>query len=282
MRASGEDAPAALVSNQEVADITSVNIDVSDREASLLATNQALRERNIALYTHLRETEQEYAEAWSSREAEYEAKIGSLERRLEEQQETVESAKAAASLIMEQNRSYALSDDEVTMWFNARARGWYEWAKEAAHREFDLIREKYEDIRAQSQIFVTEQNGDIPEELWRTKPKSIPYLLLHGMVSNFICTEIFKNPFWILGALPRESEGMDTSTSMQEAVAELNEALLQCEWAPGRPLALTVLIRSSEREEHTSMARTAIANFRHGGRESHIGCVQSPTRRRAC
>lgn len=218
-----------MVSNQEIANITSVNIDTADREAYLLATNQALRERNIALSAHLRETEQGYAEAWSSREAEHEAKIGSLERRLEEQQETVESAKAAASLIMEQNRSYALSDDEVTMWFNTRARGWYEWAKEAAHRDFDLIHEKYEDIRAQSQIFVGEQNGDIPEELWRTKPKSIPYLLLHGMVSNFMCTEIFKNPFWILGALPGKNEGIEASAGMQQAVAELNEALLQCE-----------------------------------------------------
>lgn len=228
-RATEEDAPAALVSNQEIANLTSSNIHASNSEMPLLVTNQILRERNTAISTRLRETAREYAEAWSEKEAEYEAKIEGLERRLYDQQEAVESAKAAASLIMEQNRSFTLSDDEVSLWFNTRARSWYEWAKEAAHRDSDLVREKYEEIHAHLQKFVVEQNGDIPGVLWKAKPKRLPYLLLHGMVANFICTEIFKNPFWILEALPPGDERGGIPTGMQQAVAELNEVLLQCE-----------------------------------------------------
>ncbi|KAG6365979.1 hypothetical protein INS49_000155 [Diaporthe citri] len=194
---------------------------------SKLATRSILRERNTAISTRLREIAQEYAEAWSEKEAEYGAKIGSLERRLYEQHETVESAKAAASLILEQNRSFTLSDDEVSRWLNTRARSWYEWAKEAAHRDFELVHEKYEEIHAHLKNFVVEQDGDIPEELWKTKPKRLPYPLLHGIVANFICTEIFKNPFWILDALPAGDESGGIPTGMQQAVAELNEVLLQ-------------------------------------------------------
>lgn len=219
----------ALISSQEIAKLIPSNIHASDGEISLLATNQILRERNITISTRLREITEEYAEAWSEKEAGYEAKIGSLERRLYEQQEAVESAKAAASMIMEQNRSHTLSDDEVSMWFNTRARSWYEWAKEAAHRDFDLVHEKYEEIRANLQKFVIEQDGDVPGALWKTKPKRLPYLLLHGMVANFICNETFKNPFWIVEALPLGDESGGMPTGMQQAVAELNEILLQCE-----------------------------------------------------
>lgn len=166
----------------------------------------------------------------SRKERAYEARIADLERQVSDQHADVESAKAAASKLMGQNRSFAASDSDIVMWFDTRAKAWYEWAKDAAYPNVqhfkDLSQAEAEEVKPLLSQFIAFRDGDFPMDLLDSKPNRIVYVLLHGILANFIASEIFKRPLWILEALQIARTVRLSEPTMTTSMTRLHEFLL--------------------------------------------------------
>ncbi|KAF3770179.1 hypothetical protein M406DRAFT_320240 [Cryphonectria parasitica EP155] len=122
--------------------------------------------------------------------------------------------------MMEQNRSFATSDSDIVQWFANRSSAWYGWAKDTApgnkQQCFNRPEEEIQELMAQLKTFmVLAADGKTPAELDREK--KLPYILLHGMLANFICAEIFANPFSILDSVPGLSASSNTGSAFKES-----------------------------------------------------------------
>ncbi|TPX16454.1 uncharacterized protein E0L32_003748 [Thyridium curvatum] len=189
-------------------------------EVKLAAEVQALR-------AELSRVERRYTNDRRLMEKAYEEKIDGLQRQLLQQSDDIESAKTAVTTFMDQNRSFTASDSDIQSWFEARARGWYEWAKDNAHHNFSLIQslppEHAAELHQQCEEFARIENNEFPSCLLKHKISRVPYLLLHGLLANFICNEVFASPLWIVGACGFNDE-TDPSV-VQQSVAELYRTL---------------------------------------------------------
>ncbi|KAF5972517.1 hypothetical protein FCOIX_9311 [Fusarium coicis] len=125
--------------------------------------------------------------------------IERLKREIETQKDTVRRAQEASQAMMEQSKSFASGDNEVEIWFRRRSDDWYEWARYFAHQ--DPSRLASVPCQAWNGLgeFVALQDGRLPGGL-ADDPKT-PYLLLQGMLANFVCTHAFSTPWWIFDAL---------------------------------------------------------------------------------
>jgi hypothetical protein len=136
----------------------------------------------------------------------YEIKIKDLETNIEKQERIVREAQDAAIIMMKETRSYALDDDSIESRLRSSAKHWYNWAKDNAHRDINRIL-SLEDAESQTlrdafRTFMAPDLDGLPPQL-RDGPdaKATPWILLHAMLANYICREIFARPFWILEAI---------------------------------------------------------------------------------
>ncbi|KAF5620237.1 hypothetical protein F52700_11557 [Fusarium sp. NRRL 52700] len=125
--------------------------------------------------------------------------IDRLNREIEAQKDTVRRAQEVSQAMMEQSKSFASGDNEVEDWFYSNSEGWYQWAREFAHE--DPSRLAAVPCQAWNKLteFVALQGEKLPDGL-AADPKT-PYLLLQGMLANFICMHAFSTPWWIFDAL---------------------------------------------------------------------------------
>lgn len=209
--------------------------DLCDEAKRTCSGNERIRSKSVeaklaaevqALYEELSRVERRYTSDRRRMKKAYEEKIDVLERQLLQQSDDIESAKAAVASFMDQNRSFAASDSEIQSCSEARARGWYGWAKDNAHRNFSLVQglppEHAAELHTQCEEFARIENNQLPPRLLKHKISRVPYLLLHGLLANFICNEVFASPLWIVGACGFNDE--TDPTVVQQSIAELYTA----------------------------------------------------------
>ncbi|KAG9496348.1 hypothetical protein J7337_012935 [Fusarium musae] len=160
------------------------------------------------------------ADGHQKRENDLCREIERLKRENKAQKDTVRRAQEASEAMMEQSKSFASGDNEVEIWFRRRSDDWYEWARCFAHQ--DPLRLAAVSSQAWNELteFVALQDGRLPGGL-ADDPKT-PYLLLQGMLANFICKHAFSTPWWIfdalshLGVSPEERERLINNSARDE------------------------------------------------------------------
>jgi hypothetical protein len=146
--------------------------------------------------------------------------IERLKREIEAQKDTVRRAQEASQAMMEQSKSFASGDNDVEIWFQGRSRDWYEWARYFAHQDPSRLAAVPSQAWNELTEFVASQDGSLPDGL-ANDPK-MPYLLLQGMLANFICKHAFSTPWWIFDALshlgpsPEERERLISNCVREE------------------------------------------------------------------
>lgn len=130
----------------------------------------------------------------------YNDRIKQLERENARQEGSIYGAQTAAKAMMEQNKSFAESDSEVKAWFTGKEEAWYGWAKDFAHKEPSRLENLPAEAWDEFSRFVVLGGKALPLEL--KGEKRTPYILLHGMLANFICDTAFSSPWWIFDANP--------------------------------------------------------------------------------
>ncbi|KAF5704860.1 hypothetical protein FGLOB1_8279 [Fusarium globosum] len=143
--------------------------------------------------------------------------IGRLKREIKAQKDTVRRAQDVSQAMMEQFKSFATGDNEVEFWFQSTSHGWYEWAREFAHQDPSKLAGVPGQAWNELTEFVVLQDGRLADGL-AADPK-MPYLLLQGMLANFICIHAFSTPWWIFDALSR------LGVSLEESECLLNDCM---------------------------------------------------------
>lgn len=100
---------------------------------------------------------------------------------------------------MEQSKSFASGDNDVESWFQGNSAGWYQWAREFAHKDPSRLAAVPDEGWNELTEFVVLRDGKLAEGLV-ADPK-MPCLLLQGMLANFICKHAFSTPWWMFDAL---------------------------------------------------------------------------------
>ncbi|KAK3369989.1 hypothetical protein B0H63DRAFT_551948 [Podospora didyma] len=131
-------------------------------------------------------------------ETEYNERIIQLEKEKSEQAANVLDTQSAAKVLMEQNKSSALSDSEIERWFVGKEEAWYGWAKDFTNTNLSRLADISAAALKGLAKFVA-LDGRLPAEL--LAEKRAPYILLHGLVASFICQEAFSSPWWVFDAI---------------------------------------------------------------------------------
>jgi hypothetical protein len=183
----------------------------------------------------LEESKQIHEREMKSEAKNYEIKIKQLERKIEYQEGIVRQAQDAAIIMMKETRSYALEDDVIESHLRSRAKNWYNWAKDNAHRDINQILNLGDAERQilwdNLRICMAPGLEGLPLEL-RDGPdaKATPWILLHAMLANYICSEILAKPFWILEAVSlweRKKQNHERSLGITEASFKYIYSLLR-------------------------------------------------------
>ncbi|CVL05380.1 uncharacterized protein FMAN_10771 [Fusarium mangiferae] len=176
------------------------------KNKGLSAENEALLNRIHDLESNIEQLNLKYAQELTNRERQYrrwesnlDGKIKRLENDKEAQEESIRRAQVAAQAMMEQCKTFASTDSEVEAWFKTNSDSWYDWAKSFAHKDPSNLTKLPGDAWNDPSVFVALQDGRLPVGL--AADQKLPYLLLQGMMTNFICSHAFGSPWWIFEAL---------------------------------------------------------------------------------
>jgi len=129
-----------------------------------------------------------------------------------------------------------LLDTDISAWFASSGNSWYEWAEDFAHMNPSRIAalsatQQHELCNGVKSFVRLTSDGKLPPELLSAgngasgsggsistpmtplfpgepsapsaRPSHTARLLLHGMLSNYVVTEILASPFWVFSALPK-------------------------------------------------------------------------------
>jgi len=129
----------------------------------------------------------------------YNAKITQLEHENARHEKNIVGAQSAAKEMMEQNKSFAVSDSDVRTWFTGHEGAWYDWVKDFVYRRADVVANLPAAAVKEFAGFVILENGQLPREL--LAETRAPYILLHGLLANFVCKEAFASPWWVFDAI---------------------------------------------------------------------------------
>ncbi|KAF5965229.1 hypothetical protein FBULB1_12330 [Fusarium bulbicola] len=185
----------------------------STENSTLNTENEFLKSENDALLLKIRGLESnidqlnlKHKQELTNRERQYrrwernlDDKIKRLENDKEAREESIRRAQAAAQTMMEQCKTFASTDSEVEAWFKTNSDSWYDWAKSFSHRDPSSLTKLPSDAWNDPNVFVTLQDGRLPVGL--AADQKLPYLLLQGMLTNFVCSHAFGSPWWIFDAL---------------------------------------------------------------------------------
>ncbi|OAQ71363.1 hypothetical protein VFPPC_13509 [Pochonia chlamydosporia 170] len=138
-------------------------------------------------------------EAHERQELELNKRIIVLERTLEEQESRIQKAQAAAQVMTEQTKSFAISDSEVVVWFESMAAEVYDWTRAYACDDLEAFSSIPANEWNSLGKFVVVENGRLPEELLSNTDGA--GMLLQGMAMNYICATAFSSPWWVFDAL---------------------------------------------------------------------------------
>jgi len=137
-------------------------------------------------------------------EREYNKLIEELEIQKAQLEVGVRGAQSAAKVMMEQNKTYAVSDSVVKNWFDGKSALWYTWARQFARDSQEpmapIVTWPPTAIHELDKVVFT-KNRNLPREFERMGNNKKAHLLLHGLLTNFICTEIFGSPWWVFKAM---------------------------------------------------------------------------------
>ena len=142
----------------------------------------------------------------NSQLAHYERKVDSLQKQIKEQEQQIRWAQEGVAKMIQKSKVVALPDDKIQSKLERLSKNWDSWAKENVHDNVEEIQQLILSNEVQMyealQGFIRFDNGRIPQKLFfGKKPRSAMKVILYAMLANFICYELFDNPFWVLDTL---------------------------------------------------------------------------------
>ncbi|KAK4139019.1 hypothetical protein BT67DRAFT_30969 [Trichocladium antarcticum] len=249
-------------------------------EQDLLYDNQELARRLTSNHKRHETRRRQWKEELLNREKVYEARIKDLESRLARQEEQL------MRISLDRSREMVLSDNNIVSWLLAKGNTWRAWAEDFAHCGQNLVqsglhpsqlRELCEGVKHFVQLT---ENGELPDILLNPASSDgvqTAQALLHGMLANFMTSEILGSPFWVFDVISRELALESPSTQrhnfttqveslMDLATCTLNSTVgcprIARAQLPGTPLAesrdLRKLPRSARSPDLSTTATTGL------------------------
>ncbi|KAF5670342.1 P-loop containing protein [Fusarium circinatum] len=186
--------------------LSTENGTLNTKNESLMAEKDYLLLKIRGLESNIEQLNFKHKQELTNRERQYrrwernlDDKIKRLENDKEAREESIRRAQAAAQTMMEQCKTFASTDSEVEAWFKTNSDSWYDWAKSFSHRDPSSLTKLPSGAWNDPNVFVTLQDGRLPVGL--AADQKLPYLLLQGMLTNFVCSHAFGSPWWIFDAL---------------------------------------------------------------------------------
>jgi hypothetical protein len=181
-------------------------------ENDLLNENQSLAHKLTSVQKRHESRQKRWKEELVKREDEFRACIKDLESRLAQQEE--ELSKVATSRTGETT----LGDIDITSWLVTKGNTWREWAHEFAHPDPNRIRPGLHPLHLRELCEGVEDfvrltdDGEFPEELLAISDGDFrpTQPLLHGMLANFIVSEILGSPFWVFDVISAEASELES------------------------------------------------------------------------
>ncbi|KAH7027908.1 uncharacterized protein B0I36DRAFT_365041 [Microdochium trichocladiopsis] len=210
--------------------LRAVNAHMERRLGRRDATINALAEelsRTCGIEATLRESNT--ALAWKERSLTVE--VVKLRSELSGQAEKLSAAQDAAKAIMEQSRTFAMSDDDIRMRLAAVAADWQDWVRQYAHRDVALIQSLSRDDKTLLENSVSEfailDTNCLQEVLFQgAQTKGTPGLFLQGMLASFMSATMFKSPETALRLVATQVGGIhDTEQELQTKADTISELL---------------------------------------------------------
>lgn len=161
-----------------------------------------------------------------------------LRSELDDQAQKLLAAQDAAKHIMEQSRSFGMSDDDIRMRLASMAADGQDWVRQYATKDVELIKNlSPEDMAALVSVvstFAVLDNGSLPPALiYGNRARGAAGLLLQGILANAVSSYMFKSPGTAFRLVSKYITGRDYDEELRmlsaTAVADLIEALCACE-----------------------------------------------------
>lgn len=174
-------------------------------ERELLSDNQDFARRLTANQKRHDTRRRQWKQELENREKVSEARIKGLEARLARQEEEL------MRIALERSTGTTLTDNAIMSWLSTKAGAWRAWAEDFSHRDQHRLQSGLHPVQVlelcegvKHFVQLTE-NGELPNELLTLSDAGdgvqVTQLLLHGMLSNFIISEILASPFWVFDVL---------------------------------------------------------------------------------
>lgn len=211
-------ANSTLVPPDPKREVALENMRLSQRISSLQRWEKSLEKDNLTLTQYmssLRQEDETCQRTWEKKvqemESACEGQIKELEKVAVQQKHRLREMPGFRSMSARASPPPRpmhpdLTNAKINSWFRTRGNIWYEWADDYAHRDLDriinldMIQQNELCRRAATFVRLTDE-GDLPSELLVNRRINPSQILLHGLLANFIATEIIASPRWIFAAL---------------------------------------------------------------------------------
>ena len=215
-----------LVPTDPRSEVVLENMRLYQRIASLQRSENNLQQdnRDLSRYmSSLQQDEQTCQRAWEEEvqmmESAFDDKLKELEHVATQQKDRLREMASSRSLTAQSSSASPplsrpppqpmhpdLTHTKINSWFRTRGNSWYEWADDYAYRDLDRIVnldmiQQRELCRGAKPFVRLTDEGKLPPEMLVDRRINTSQILLHGLLANFIATEIITSPRWIFAAL---------------------------------------------------------------------------------
>ncbi|KXJ86325.1 hypothetical protein Micbo1qcDRAFT_180097 [Microdochium bolleyi] len=190
------------------------------------------------------------ASDWANREHELSSRVTKLQHKIVGQEQKLHAAQDAAKSIMEESRSYAMSDDDIRMQLAAMAGDWKDWVRQFAHKDVGLLKTLHPADAAELQQsiagFAVTEGDWLQKNLFDgPRTKGTPGLLLQGMLATFISVNILASWDTTLQSVRAQFVGSNasemTADSQVSTIAELFNTMRMCDEKSGHQIRATII-----------------------------------------
>ncbi|KAK4185258.1 hypothetical protein QBC35DRAFT_351878, partial [Podospora australis] len=251
------------------------NRSLHQRIAALQRTEQTLLKdihdltRNLTSSQQRSELrQQQWEDELRSREKFYEARLKELESSIARKDREIK-------LLHDHNNSISnhvasgVPNEEVSAWFTTRTAAWRSWIEKHVHRDLNRVqsglhplqrRELCEGVKHFARLG---DDSKLPDALVHgISGIQASHVLLQGMLSNFILSEVFESPFWILDVLAGDKLELESpSVARQNSMSPI-----------GFRIDLAMWNNSSIAPQRSALlAPPSITNFSNGNQNTGKG-----------
>ena len=173
---------------------------------------RSLKENQAAQRKQFEEELREKKEALESRIRELESQLAEKDNRILELAAQVPPPPAPVPA--------AMTDADVTTWYETRSSSWLAWVDEFVHPNPDRMSELHplqqqEVLEGVRRFVRLTDDGRLPAPLASvirrdSSSLNVTRILLRGMLTDFLVTETLESPFWVFSALSKQAVDVES------------------------------------------------------------------------